>query len=77
MNIDLSALHLNGQTVAVTLIEGCIAAITPVAGAARAVILPLPVDPHVHLDKTFTIQRCRASKPGLFGAIEADRKSVV
>ena len=71
MNIDCSALHLNGQTVALTLADGCIAAITPVAGPARAVILPLPVDPHVHLDKTFTIQRCRASKPGLSGAIEA------
>jgi len=71
MNIDYSALHLNGQTVALTLVDGCIASITPVAGPAVAVVLPLPVDPHVHLDKTFTIQRCRASKPGLFGAIEA------
>ena len=71
MNTDHSALHLNGQTVALTLDEGRIAAITPVAGPARAVILPLSVDAHVHLDKTFTIQRCRATKPGLFGAIEA------
>ncbi|MDZ4135320.1 MAG: amidohydrolase, partial [Paracoccaceae bacterium] len=71
MSIDLSALHLNGRTVSLTLAEGRIAAITPVEGPARAVILPLPIDPHVHLDKTFTIQRCRASKPGLFGAIEA------
>lgn len=71
MSIDLSALHLNGQTVSLALSEGRIAAITPVGGPARAVILPLPVDPHVHLDKTFTIGRCRATKPGLFGAIEA------
>ncbi len=71
MSVDLSALYLNGQTVSLTQRDGRIDAITPVAGPARAVILPLPVDPHVHLDKTFTIQRCRAAKPGLFGAIEA------
>lgn len=71
MNVDLSALHLNGKTIALTLRDGHIAAITPVAGPACAVILPLPIDPHVHLDKTFTVQRCRATKPGLFGAIEA------
>lgn len=71
VTIDLSALHLNGQTVNLALRDGRIAAITPVAGPARAVILPLPVDPHVHLDKTFTISRCRATKSGLFGAIEA------
>ena len=56
--------------------DGRIAAITPMAGPARSVILPLPVDPHVHLDKTFTIQRCRAEKPGLFGAIEAMARDV-
>ncbi len=71
MNNDYSALHLNGQTVSLTLHEGRIAAITPVAGPAHFVILPLPIDPHVHLDKTFTAQRCRAAKPGLFGAIDA------
>lgn len=71
MNIDLSALHLDGRTVSLKLAEGRIAAITPVPGPAKAVVLSLPVDPHVHLDKTFTIGRCRATKPGLFGAIEA------
>jgi cytosine deaminase len=71
VSIDLSALHLNGRTVSLTLAEGRIAAITPVEKPARAVVLALPIDPHVHLDKTFTIQRCRPTKPGLFGAIEA------
>ncbi len=71
MNLDLSTLHWNGRTVALTLRDGLIGAITPVVGPARAVIMPLPVDPHVHLDKTFTIGRARADKPGLFGAIEA------
>ncbi len=71
MSIDLSALHLDGATVAITVADGRIASITPVPGPARAVILPLATEPHVHLDKTHTIHRCRATKPGLFGAIEA------
>ena len=71
MNIDYAALHLNGQTVNLSVRDGKIASITPAPGPANAVILPLPVDPHVHLDKTFTIQRCRATKPGLLGAIDA------
>jgi cytosine/creatinine deaminase len=68
---DLSSLHLNGRTVSLRLDQGRIAAIEPAPGIAKHVILPLPIDPHVHLDKTFTAHRCRASKPGLFGAIEA------
>lgn len=68
---DLSSLHLNGRTVSLRLDQGRIAAIDPAPGPATHVILPLPIDPHVHLDKTFTAHRCRASKPGLFGAIEA------
>ncbi len=76
MNTEYSALHLNGDTVSVSVRDGRIAAITPMAVPAQAVILPLPVDPHVHLDKTFTIQRCRAEKPGLFGAIEAMARDV-
>ena len=71
MTIDLSALHLNGATVAITVADGKIASLTPAQGPARAVILPMVVDPHVHLDKTHTFHRCRADKPGLFGAIEA------
>lgn len=76
MNFDLSALHFKARTVSLELRDGCIAAIKAMAGPARAVILPLPVDPHVHLDKTFTSQRCRPEKPGLFGAIEAMARDV-
>ena len=65
---DLSHLHFEGRTVALRLEGGRIAAIDPAPGPATSVILPLPVDPHVHLDKTYTAHRCRAQKPGLFGA---------
>lgn len=71
MTADLSSLHLDGRTVSLRLDHGRIAAIDPAPGPATHVILPLPIDPHVHLDKTFTAHRCRAQKPGLFGAIEA------
>ncbi len=67
----LAALNLNGQTVSITVAAGRITRVDPVPGPARAVITPLPVDPHVHLDKAFTAHRARATKPGLFGAIEA------
>lgn len=68
---DLSRIHLDGRTVSLRLDNGRIAAIDPAPGPATAVILPLPIDPHVHLDKTYTAHRCHAGKPGLFGAIEA------
>ena len=71
MTADLSHLHLNGRTVSLRLDRGRIAAIEAAVGPAKAVILPLPVEAHVHLDKTHTAHRCRADKPGLFGAIEA------
>ena len=68
--IELTDLLLDGRSVTLTLTAGRIAAITPATRPAQAVILPLPIDPHVHLDKTHTARRCRAEKPGLFGAIE-------
>ena len=68
---DLSNIHFEGRTVAIRLDHGRIAAIDAAPGPATAVILPLPVEPHVHLDKTYTAHRCHAQKPGLFGAIEA------
>ncbi|HVG49116.1 MAG TPA: amidohydrolase family protein [Rubellimicrobium sp.] len=72
MAADLSAVLLPDRRVArLTVEEGRIAAVEAVDGPARAVALPLPVDPHLHLDKTYTAQRCRASEPGLFGAIAA------
>lgn len=64
-------LNLNGQTVRLTLDGARIASVTPATGQASATILPLPVDPHVHLDKAFTAARARATEPGLFGAIAA------
>lgn len=71
MTPDLAAVHFDGRTVAIRLDHGRIMAIDPAPGPATAVILPLPAEPHVHLDKTYTAHRCRATKPGLFGAIEA------
>lgn len=68
---ELTDLLLDGRSVTLTLAAGRIAAITPAARPAQAVILPLPIDPHVHLDKTYTARRCRPERPGLFGAIEA------
>ena len=67
----LSAVLVNGRTYCVEQSAGRFTQFKPVSGSAKAVMLPLLYDPHVHLDKTFTAHRCRASKPGLFGAIEA------
>ena len=71
MNSKISSLGLNGRTVDVTVSAGVIARIAPAMGAARAMIMPLSVEPHVHLDKTYTAHRCQAKSPGLFGAIDA------
>ena len=67
----LDRVNLNGVTVRLTLAEGCIAAIEPASGPATQTVLPLLVEAHVHLDKAFTITRCRPDEPGLFGAIIA------
>ncbi len=40
-------------------------------GLAGALTLPGPVEPHAHLDKTFTIERCRPAQAGLLPAIHA------
>ncbi|WP_135449794.1 amidohydrolase family protein [Tabrizicola caldifontis] len=67
----LDAVNLNGATVRLVLEDGRIAAIEPMPGPATQTAIPLPVEPHVHLDKAFTIHRARADRLGLFGAIEA------
>ena len=67
----LENVNLGGQTVRLTLSDGRIAAIDPTPGPATQTVLPLPVEPHVHLDKAGTIARCRPDAPGLFGAIDA------
>jgi cytosine deaminase len=67
----LENVNLGGETVRLTLSGKTIAAIEPTPGPATQTVLPLPVEPHVHLDKAFTIARAPADAPGLFGAIEA------
>lgn len=67
----LSALNLNGQSVEVTVKGESIIAVTPDPGPPRATIIPLPIEPHVHLDKAFTAHRAPRTQPGLFGAIAA------
>lgn len=70
-SVRLDRISLNGSTVTLEIAGGRIARITPVPGPADWLALPLPVDPHVHLDKTFLWPRARPSAPGLFAAIEA------
>lgn len=67
----LEGVNLGGKTVRLTFSGGKIAAIDPMPGPAAQTVLPLLVEPHTHLDKAFTISRCRPEAPGLFGAIEA------
>jgi len=71
VSTEFTRILLDGRTVSLTAHRGRIIAIQPCHGTARHVALPLPVEPHVHLDKTFTAGRCRSTEPGLFGAIEA------
>ncbi len=71
VNSDLGHVLLDGKVVAISVAGGRIAALSPVAGPAAVVAMPLACDAHVHLDKCFTAHRCRAAKPGLFGAIDA------
>jgi cytosine deaminase len=67
----IEGVALDGRVVDMVLAGGRIARIVPCAGPARWLVLPLLVDPHLHLDKTFTIGRAGRGEPGLFGAIEA------
>lgn len=67
----LGPLNLNGRTVRLVLEHGLIAAVKDTAEEAQAMVMPLLVEPHVHLDKTGTSHRTQPTKPGLFGAIEA------
>ncbi|WP_376870665.1 amidohydrolase family protein [Albirhodobacter sp. R86504] len=77
MSIDLSCLNIGGKSMRLRVANGLITEMTPVIGPATAVAMPLPVDPHLHLDKTFTISRCGDIEPGLFGAIDANRADAV
>ncbi len=58
--------------------DGRIAAVTPSVepapglwDLAGTLTLPGLVEPHAHLDKTFTIERCRPAQAGLLAAIHA------
>jgi cytosine deaminase len=69
--VRLERIGLSGATVALVIEGGRIARIDPMPGPTDWQALPLPVDPHVHLDKTFLWPRVRPAAPGLFPAIEA------
>ncbi len=69
--VRVERVALNGATVALEIAGGCIARVEPMPGPAEWQALPLPVDPHVHLDKTYLWPRARPAAPGLFPAIEA------
>jgi cytosine/creatinine deaminase len=71
-SVRVERVALNGATVALDIVAGRIARIDPVPGPADWQALPLPVDPHLHLDKTFLWPRARPAAPGLFPAIEAN-----
>lgn len=68
---EISAVVLDGRVRRIGWQDGVITTIAPVEGPAEWLALPLPVDPHVHLDKTYIIDRCSPSAPGLFAAIKA------
>lgn len=67
----LHRIGLDGACVSIRLDAGRIAEITPCDGPSEWQIMPLAVDPHVHLDKSFIWPRARPATPGLFPAIKA------
>jgi len=69
--VKVERISLHGATITLTLAKGRIARIGPAPGPAAWLALPLPVDPHLHLDKTFIWPRAKPAAPGLFPAIEA------
>jgi cytosine/creatinine deaminase len=70
-SVRVERIGLNGATVALQIAEGRIVRVDPMPGPADWQALPLTVDPHLHLDKTFLWPRARPAAPGLFPAIEA------
>lgn len=53
----------------ITVADGRIAAITPSSGGDGGLVTPLFADAHVHLDKTYTVERLNGPVNGLFDAI--------
>jgi cytosine/creatinine deaminase len=75
----LATLHLaRGKVQGITPCDPTMALQGTTWDVAGALVLPGLVDAHTHLDKTFTLPRMGAVKPGLLGAIDAmmvDRQS--
>jgi len=67
----LEGVLLAGRAVDIEIEAGRIARIVPTTAPARATILPLLVDAHLHLDKTHTVERLPRRPRGLLEAIEA------
>ena len=65
---QLATLHFHPDGLQLAPDEGCYADYLPLNGA---LVLPALIEPHAHLDKTFTIQRSPALQPGLLAAIAA------
>ena len=65
----LHRIGLDGACVSIRLDAGRTAEITRRAGPSEWQIMPLAVDPHVHLDKSFICPCARPATPGLFPAI--------
>lgn len=77
MNAGPDHFRLEGVSIAgaagrvdIDIAQGRIAAITPSAFRAGGLVMPLMADAHVHLDKTYTIERTNGRVNGLFDAIE-------
>ena len=57
------------ERVDIAVADGRITAIMPSAGGDGGLVTPLFADAHVHLDKTYTVERLNGSVNGLFDAI--------
>ncbi len=65
---QLATLHFHADGLQFAPSEGAYADYLPLNGA---LVLPALIEPHAHLDKTFTFERSPARQPGLLAAITA------
>ncbi|KAA8671498.1 amidohydrolase family protein [Pantoea dispersa] len=65
---QLATLHFHPDGLKFAPCEGACADYLPLNGA---LVLPALIEPHAHLDKTFTFERSPARQPGLLAAISA------
>lgn len=77
MKHEFQNVCLQSNSVNLLIENGLIKSISNSAEEFTHIITPLSVDPHVHLDKTFTASRCPIHQTGLFGAIEIMREDYV